>query len=75
MIISVKAARTNAHLKQVEMAEKMGIHVQTYRKIEEHPETATVKQAKQIAEITGCSLEDIFFDIYSTGGNVDRRER
>ena len=66
MIISVKAARINAHLNQAEIAEKMGMHVQTYRKIEEHPETATIKQAKQIAEITGYGLEDIFFDIYST---------
>ena len=66
MAISVKAARVDANLTQGEMSVKMNIHVQTYRKIEENPETATVKQAIQIAEITGHSIEDIFFRPAST---------
>jgi DNA-binding XRE family transcriptional regulator len=43
------------------MAEKMQISRDTYRNIEQHPEKASVKQAQQIAEITGVELNLIFF--------------
>ena len=56
MMYTVKLARIAAGLKQVEMAEKMGISRDTYRKIEKDPEEATVAQAKQIAEITGIPV-------------------
>ena len=46
---------------QDEMAEKLGIHVQTYRKLEENPDEVTVKQAKIISDFLGVSYDDIFF--------------
>lgn len=66
MIYTVKLARVAKGLKQVEMAEKMGVSRDTYRKIEKNPEEATVAQAKQIAEITGIPATEIFFDRTST---------
>lgn len=58
---TVKQARNHAGLRQIDMAEGMNIGVDTYRKIEKNPETATIKQAKKIAELTGLSLDFIFF--------------
>ena len=58
---TVKQARQFANLTQSEMANILGIHVDTYRKIEINPEKATVEQAKQISEATGISYDCIFF--------------
>ena len=49
-MMSIRQIRRMREIRQQEMADYLGIHVQTYRKIEEHPETATVEQAKKIAE-------------------------
>lgn len=65
-VVTVKQARTLAELTQEEMAEKMGIHVQTYRKIEKNPEVASIKQAEQISSITGLQFNQIFFGVNST---------
>ena len=48
---------------QDEMAALLNIHVQTYRKIEETPDIATIEQAKKIAEYLGVSYDEIFFAI------------
>lgn len=64
MPYTVKQARVLRDFTQAEMAEKMGISRGTYQKIEDNPESATVKQAKQIADITQISINDIFFPIY-----------
>lgn len=61
MTFTVKQARCYAGYSQAEMAEKMQISRDTYRNIEQHPERASVKQAQQIAEITGVELNLIFF--------------
>ncbi|WP_125116465.1 helix-turn-helix transcriptional regulator [Agathobaculum sp. Marseille-P7918] len=66
MPYTVKQARVLRDFTQAEMAEKMGISRGTYRKIEDNPESATVKQAKQIADITQISINDIFFSNIST---------
>lgn len=60
MQFSPKMARQFAGLTQVEMAEKLGISRDTYRRIEAHPETATISQGKMIAEVTGVSFDTIF---------------
>ncbi len=65
-VVTVKQARTLAELTQEVMAEKMGIHVQTYRKIEKNPEVASIKQAEQISSITGLQFNQIFFGVNST---------
>jgi transcriptional regulator with XRE-family HTH domain len=46
MRVNIKQARLLKGIKQREMAEALGIHVQTYRKIEQNPNLATIKQAK-----------------------------
>ncbi len=61
MEFTVKQARVFRGLTQREMAKKMGICCATYRKIEENPECATVKQAQMISDITEIPFDDIFF--------------
>lgn len=62
MAFTVKQARLYAEKSQKEMADYLGIHVQTYRKIEEHPNRATVEQAMKIANFTGIPYDQIIFD-------------
>lgn len=61
MDLSLKQMRLIKEKTQDEMAEKLGIHVQTYRKLEENPDEVTVKQAKIISDFLGVSYDDIFF--------------
>ena len=48
MGLSLKQIRLVREKTQDEMAEKLGVHVQTYRKLEENPDEVTIKQAKII---------------------------
>ena len=66
MQMTIKQARLYKGLTQVELAKALNIHVQTYRKIEQNPELATIEQAKKIAELTGISYNEIFFDSESS---------
>lgn len=61
MLISVKMARVGAGLTQAQTAEKMGIHPHTYMKLENDPESMTIKDAKLFGEIVGIDWEQIFF--------------
>ena len=61
MRISMKQARVGANLTQAQIADKMKIHPQTYAKIEKHPGSATIDQAKRFVKIVGVSFDDIFF--------------
>ena len=61
MSFTIKQARKMADKSQNEMAKALKVHVQTYRKIERNPRTATVDQVKIIAEQTGISLDQLFF--------------
>lgn len=65
MMYTVKLARIATGLTQVQMAEKMGVSRDTYRKIELNPECATIAQAKQVAAITNIPIDAIFH----CGGN------
>lgn len=58
--VSMKQARVGANLTQQEIADKMGIHVQTYQRMESHPGDVTIKQGKIFAEIVGLKFDDIF---------------
>lgn len=66
MIFTIKQARAMAGLTQVQMAEKLGISRDAYRKIEINPERVTVKQAIEISNITGIDMNQIFFASDST---------
>lgn len=71
MTYTVKLARIANGLTQVQMAKKMGVSRDTYRKIELNPGEATVSQAQQISQITGIPAADIFLDYLSTESVVD----
>lgn len=66
MGFSVKQARQYAGFTQMEMAQKLGVSRDTYRKIELFPESASVALAKKISEITGIQIDQIFFAQNST---------
>ena len=61
MKVTVKQARLLKGVTQEKMAELLGIGYNTYRKIENSPDSATVELAKKISSITGFCFEDIFF--------------
>ena len=66
MEMSIRQARRAQEITQKEMAETLQVHVQTYRRIEEYPETATIAQARKIAEKLGMSYNDLIFTRNST---------
>ena len=65
MSITMKQARVGIDATQQDIADKMGVHVQTYARMEKHPEDVTISQAVKFAEIVGLSVSDIFFGISS----------
>lgn len=61
MRITMKQARVGVNLTQAQIASKMKIHPQTYAKIEKHPGSATIDQAKLFSKIVGVDMDAIFF--------------
>lgn len=61
MGITMKQARVGANMTQQDVADKMGVHVQTYMRMENNPEDVTIKQGKLFSHIVGTRFEDIFF--------------
>lgn len=60
-IYSVKQARLLAGKTQEESAEYLGIHKQTYAKIERDPTLATIDQAIHIATFFKRKIDEIAF--------------
>lgn len=61
MTVSLRQARRMMDKSQNELAALLNIHVQTYRKLEENPDSATVEQAKKISKFLGIPYDEIFF--------------
>ena len=61
MQITMKQARVGANLTQADVAAKMGVHTQTYMRLEKHSGDMKIKQAKKFAKIVGLNFDDIFF--------------
>lgn len=61
MQLTLKQSRLIKEKTQDEMAQILGVHVQTYRKLEENPENVTIGQAKKISSFLDISYNDIFF--------------
>ena len=61
MQITMKQARVGANMTQQQVADKLGVHVQTYQRMEQNPQDVTIKQGKIFSAIVGCNFEDIFF--------------
>lgn len=66
MPFTLKQARRYAEKTQKQVAVAIKVCVDTYRAIEENPENATIKQAKEIAAFLGIPYNDIFFGNNST---------
>lgn len=58
---TLKQAREYRGKTQEDMAALLNIHVQTYRKIEENPGSATIDEAKAICEYLDFNYDVIFF--------------
>lgn len=64
--LSAKGARQLAGYTQTKMAAAMGVHMQTYRKLEREPSKMTVEQAIKFCAIVKRSFATIFFDPHSS---------
>lgn len=63
MPITLKQARIGIDATQQEIADEMGVHVQTYARMEKHPEDMTIAQAKRFSEIVKRPISDIYFGL------------
>ena len=61
MIYTIRQARRLAEKTQLETAKASGVCEHTYRKLEKNPELATVKQATDLAEFFGLTLDELSF--------------
>ena len=59
--ISLKSARMMRGITQEKMAEKMGVHRNTYANWEEHPEDISIKNATIICQILDLPADNIIF--------------
>lgn len=65
-MVSLKQARLLSELSQRAVAEKIGVHRQTYIKWEKNPDAVPVKFAKELSAVFGKGVDEIFFDTEST---------
>lgn len=63
MRYSLKELRARKGLSQLEMAEKLGVSVQTYNAWETDFGMVKVRNAVKIANLFGVKVDDIFFNI------------
>lgn len=61
MALTIRQWRRVQEITQEQMAEKLGIHINTYQNWEEAPEKISIGKAIEIAKIFGVSLNDITF--------------
>lgn len=54
--------RRESKLKQKDVAEKIGIHPQSYHLKESGKREFTVTEAVKLARVFGCTLNDLFWD-------------
>lgn len=59
--ITLKKARLLREKSQESCAEALGVHVNTYRRLEEEPENLSIKQAKTISAFLGFDYDILFF--------------
>ena len=66
---TLKEARESRGIKQIAVAEALGITRQTYAKYEDNPRVMPVYQAEAACNFIGCDIAQIFF-----GGNVSKTD-
>ena len=60
MKIKLKALRVNAEMTQKEASEKLGVTQKTLQNWEEYRTSPTGAQLSRLADLYGCTLDDIF---------------
>lgn len=60
---TVRQARRLADKTQLEVANSMNIHVQTYMKFEKDPGKMSIEQAQRFAEVVGIPFNEIFLPL------------
>ena len=60
MKIKLKALRVNAEMTQKEASEKLGVTQKTLQHWEEYRTSPTGAQLSRLADLYGCTLDDIF---------------
>ena len=63
MPLTMKQARIGINATQQELADRMGVHVQTYARMEKHPEDLTIKQALLFASIVDRPISDLYLGV------------
>ena len=66
MALTLKQARLLAELTQKDVAERLGVHRQTYAKWERNADEMPIGKAKLFAKIVGRNIDEIFFSSQST---------
>ena len=63
MGITLKQARVGVGYSQMEIAEKLGVSLNTYRRYEQNPEKMAIDKALQFCAITNTTPDDLFFGV------------
>lgn len=61
MAITMKAARANVNLSQIEMARRLNISKNTYQNYESYKTIPDIEIAKRFAAICNLTVDDIIF--------------
>lgn len=61
MAITLKAARVNADMTQLEVATALGISKNTISNYENYKTVPDIEMSKRIAALYGCTVNDIIF--------------
>lgn len=61
MAITLKAARVNADMTQLEVATALGISKNTLSNYENYKTVPDIEMSKRIAALYGCTVNDIIF--------------
>lgn len=64
--LTIREWRLMREISQEAIAEKIGVHRGTYVKWEKHNEFITIDKAYKLAELFGCTLDDIKFVFKTT---------
>lgn len=59
--MTIRELRLAKEISQKDMAEKIGVHVNTYIRMESEPLNIRIGQAKKIADALEVSMDDIDF--------------
>jgi transcriptional regulator with XRE-family HTH domain len=62
MLLRIKELREERGIGQQEMADRLGIHITNYNKLENGKSKPSIERFQTVAQILGCDLKDLFGD-------------